>query len=406
MTVGEQQSGKGPLAGLRVIELGTIVAASFAARTLGDYGAEVIKVEAPGNPDPLRHWGQGSVNGHGLWWAVQSRNKKLVTLDLRTAQGQGLLRELCVQSDVLIENFRPGTMEKWGLGYADLAAVNPALIMARISGFGQTGPYRTRPGFAAVAEAMGGMRFINGTPEGPPLRMGLSLGDTIAGMFAVQGILAALHERSHSGRGQDIDVALTEACLAMMEGAVAEYDRLGKVRRPTGTTIKGVVPSNVYRTADNRWFVIAASEARMFRRLCAVMGQPDLPDDPRFATHDARCAHQAVLEAIVADWVAGRHAAELDEMMQDAAIAAGPVLSMDQIVEDRQFQARGAFVQHRDDEAGDFIAQGVVPRFGRTPGAVRWSGPWPAGAHNDDIFGSLLGHDDAALDDLREAGVI
>jgi formyl-CoA transferase len=404
--VAMENSAQGPLAGLRVIELGSIVAASFAARTLGDLGAEVIKIEAPGNLDPLREWGQGTVQGRSLWWMVQSRNKKLVTLDLHRGEGQELFRSLCARSDVVVENFRPGTLEKWGLGYDSLASVNAAVILARISGFGQTGPYRHRPGFAAVAEAMGGMRYINGFADGPPLRMGLSIGDTIAGLYAVQGILAALHERKCSGKGQEIDVALTESCLAMMEGSIAEYDSLGKVRGRTGTRIPGVVPSNVFKTQDGKWLVIAASQARMFERLCGLIGLPELNRDERFATQEARCANQEALEAIIAEWVSRHPAKKLEAILDDAAIAAGPVHSVADMLADPQFKARNAFVTHHDEVAGDFLAQGVTPRFSRTPGAVRWSGPWQAGLHNQEIYGDLLGLSKSEQEALRRNGTI
>lgn len=395
----------GPLAGVRVLELGSIVAASFAARMLADLGAEVIKVEGPQNLDPLREWGQGSVEGRSLWWAIQSRNKKLVTLDLHGEEGQKLFRELAADSDVVIENFRPGTLERWNLDYSALAAVNPGLILARISGFGQTGPYRRRPGFAAVAEAMSGMRYINGYPDQAPPRVGLSLGDSIAGTFAVQGILAALHERHTSGLGQEIDVSLIESCLAMMEGAVAEYDRLGIVRQPTGTRIPGVAPSNVFRTSDGLWFVIAASQQRMFERLCVTMGQPQLVSDERFSTHESRVRNQVELEELVGSWASERTAAQLQELLEDSAIAAGPVYTIAQLVEDPQIRARGSLITHHVD-SGDFLAQGVTPRLSRTPGSVRWSGQWEPGQHNADVFGRILGYDAGQLEELSDRRVI
>ena len=398
------QAGTGPLKGLRVIELGSIVAASFAARALADLGAEVIKIEAPDKLDPLREWGQGSVKGRGLWWSVQSRNKKLVTLDLRTARGQEIFLTLCGRCDVVVENFRPGTLEKWNLGFDALSQANEGLILARISGFGQTGPYSQRPGFAAVAEAMGGMRYLNGYSKEAPLRLGLSLGDSISGMFAAQGILAALYERDRSGKGQEIDVALTEACLAMMESAIAEYDRLGKVRGRTGTHIPGVVPSNVFKTLDGKWFVIAASHARMFESLCDAMGKPELKTDPRFANHASRCEHQDILEAAIADWVAELASSDLDLILQRADVAGGPVYSSEDALADPQFRSRKAFVNHHDEVIGDFLAQGVVPVFSRTPGTVRWSGPWEAGMHNSEIFEGLLGLNN--LDELIKDNVI
>lgn len=399
------EANPGPLDGVRVLELGSIVAASFAARLLGDLGAEVIKIEARTNPDPLRHWGQGSVEGRSLWWGIQSRNKKLVTLDLHGAEGQRLFRELVANSDVVVENFRPGTLERWNLGYDVLGTVNPGIILARISGFGQTGPYRRRPGFAAVAEAMSGMRYINGYPDQAPPRVGLSLGDSLAGMFAAQGILAALHERETSGRGQEVDVSLIESCLALMEGAVAEYDRLGVVRQPTGTRIPNVSPSNIFRTADGLWFVIAASQQRMFERLAATMGRPDLITDERFATHEGRAANQVELEDIVSEWAGRRTAAELQHALEDSAIAAGPVYTMAEVVSDPQLRARESFVPHHT-EAGDFLAQNVTPRLSRTPGSVRWAGQWEPGAHNGEVFGSLLGYTAEELDRLAADLVI
>lgn len=396
----------GPLSGLRVIELGSIVAASFAARMLADLGAEIIKIEGPSNLDPLREWGQGSVNGHGLWWTVQSRNKKLVTLDLHSEEGQRLFVELSDKSDIIIENFRPGTLEKWNLGYDRLSKNNVRLILARISGFGQTGPYRRRPGFAAVAEAMSGMRYINGYPGQAPPRIGLSLGDSIAGMFAAQGVLAAVFERSSSGTGQVIDISLAESCLAMMEGAVAEYDRLGTVRGPTGTRIRGVSPSNLFVTSDGVWFIIAASQQRMFEHLCGCMGREDLITDSRFSTHPARSVNQTELEDLVGEWAKGYTSEELQKILDEANIAAGPVYSMDEVVQNEQFLARDAFVTHTDDEAGDFIAQGVTPKFSRTPGGLRWSGPWTPGSHNAEIYGELLNINDDQLGRLKDLRVV
>lgn len=396
----------GPLVGLRVIELGSIVAASFASRMLADLGAEVIKVEGPDNLDPLREWGQGSVDNRALWWTVQSRNKKLATLDLHTDEGQRLLRDLCVESDVLIENFRPGTLERWNLGYPELAAANKRLILARISGFGQTGPYRRRPGFAAVAEGMSGMRYINGHPGQAPPRVGLSLGDSVAGLFAAQGVLAALYERDRSGLGQEIDVSLVESCLALMESAVAEYDRLGRIRQPTGTMIPGVSPSNVFKTKDDKWFIIAASQARMFERLCLAMGDPAIAFDERFNTHDGRRDNQAELESMIAEWTRGFTSEELEVILEEHAIAAGPVYAMDEVVNDRQLQARGAFVVHNDEKAGDFLAQGVTPRLSRTPGSVRWSGAWEPGADNDYVFGSILKIDAPERHELTRRHII
>lgn len=282
--------GPGPLAGVRVIELGVLLAGPFTGRRLGDMGAEIIKIEAPGNPDPLREWGHARYKGRSLWWPVQSRNKKCITLNLRHHKGQELLLELVKRADALVENFRPGTLERWSIGPERMWEVNPGLVIARVSGYGQTGPYAERAGFASVAEAMGGLRHINGFPDQPPPCIGISLGDSLAGRFAVQGILAALYRRDGLGdrRGQVVDVSLMEACFALLEGTVPEYDRLGIVREPSGTKLKGVAPSNIFRSGDGHWMVIAANGDKIFQRLCEAMGMVELAKDPRYATHLVR----------------------------------------------------------------------------------------------------------------------
>src|SRR5581483_4344520 len=314
--------GPGPLAGVRVIELGMLLAGPFTGRLLGDMGAEIVKIEPPGQPDPMREWGRARYEGRSLWWPVQSRNKKCCTLDLRTGRGQELLLELAKQSDVLVENFRPGTLERWNLGPAELWEVNPRLVIARISGYGQTGPYAERAGFASVAEAMGGIRYINGFPGEPPPRLHISLGDSLAGMFAAQGILAALYRRDAlgGGRGQVVDVSLMEACFALLESTVPEYDRLGIVRGPGGTGLKGVAPSNIFKSRDDKWMVIAANADKVFGRLCEAMGRPELATDPKFATHLARGENQEELEGIVAAWAREHDAAEIDRILNDAGV--------------------------------------------------------------------------------------
>jgi formyl-CoA transferase len=400
--------GPGPLAGLRVIELGTLLAGPFAGRLLGDMGAEVIKVEAPGKPDPLREWGQARYEGRTLMWPVQARNKKCVTLDLRASRGQELLLELVRVTDVLTENFRPGTLERWGLGYERLAEVNPGLVLARISGYGQTGPYAGRAGFASVAEAMGGLRHINGFPGEAPPRTGVSLGDSLAAMFAVQGILAALYHRDvlGGGRGQVVDVSLMESSFAMLESTVPEYDRLGIVRQPTGTNLVGIAPSNIFRSRDDLWMVIAANNDNLFRRLCDAMGRSELADDPRFSTHTARGANQQEIEGIVADWAAEHDAVEIDRILNDAGVVCGPIYTVAEIFRDPQYAAREMLVEHVDPEFGPYVGPGIVPKFSETPGAVRWSGTWEHGSHNEEVFCGLLGLSDAELGRLREDGVV
>ena len=398
----------GPLAGVRLIELGQLLAGPFTGRMLGDLGAEIIKVEAPGQPDAIRDWGKAKYQGRSLWWPVQSRNKKCVTLNLRHERGQELLLQLVERADVVTENFRPGTLEKWNLGFERLSAVNPRIILARISGYGQTGPYAARAGFASAAEAMSGMRYINGFPGEPPPRMHLSLGDSLAGMFAAQGILSALYWRDAlgGGKGQVIDVSLLESCFAFLESTVPEYDRLGIVREPGGTHLKGIAPSNIFKSKDGKWMVIAANQDNVFKRLCDAIGRPELKDDDRFATHLARGENQDEIEGIIADWAADHTAAEIDSVLNDAGVICGPVNTIADIFEDDHFWARDMLLEHEDPEFGTYIGPGITPKFSETPGAVRWSATWEEGSHNREVYGGLLGLTDDEIAELREEGVV
>ena len=398
----------GPLAGVRLLELGQLLAGPFTGRLLGDLGAEIIKVEAPGQPDAIRDWGKAKYQGRSLWWPVQSRNKKCVTLNLRHERGQELLLQLVERADVVTENFRPGTLEKWNLGFERLSAVNPRIILARISGYGQTGPYAARAGFASAAEAMSGMRYINGFPGEPPPRMHLSLGDSLAGMFAAQGILSALYWRDAlgGGKGQVIDVSLLESCFAFLESTVPEYDRLGIVREPGGTHLKGIAPSNIFKSKDGKWMVIAANQDNVFKRLCDAIGRPELKDDDRFATHLARGENQDEIEGIIADWAADHTAAEIDSVLNDAGVICGPVNTIADIFEDDHFWARDMLLEHEDPEFGTYIGPGITPKFSETPGAVRWSATWEEGSHNREVYGGLLGLTDDEIAELREEGVV
>jgi formyl-CoA transferase len=400
--------GPGPLAGVRVLELGMLLAGPFAGRLLGDMGAEIVKIEPPGQPDPLREWGKARYEGRSLWWPVQSRNKKCCTLDLRVERGQELLLALAKHADVLVENFRPGTLERWNIGPDRLLEANPRLVIARVSGYGQTGPYAGRAGFASAAEAMGGIRYINGFPGELPPRMHISLGDSLAGMYAVQGILAALYRRDAlgGGAGQVIDVSLLESCFSLLESTVPEYDRLGIVRGPGGTGLQGVAPSNIFESSDGKLIVIAANADNVFRRLCAAIGQPELADDPRFATHLARGDNQEEIEGIVATWAKERTAAEIDEAMNEAGVICGPIYTIADIFEDPQFQARDMLLKHSDPEFGEYVGPGIVPKFSGTPCEVRWSATWDEGSHNRDVYGGLLGLSDAELAQLEEDGVL
>ena len=383
---------QGPLEGLRVIELGQLIAGPFAGRMLADFGAEVIKVEPPGSGDDMRQWGMHRYQGHGLWWPLQSRNKKLITLDLRQQAGRVLLLRLVESADVLIENFRPGTLERWNLGPAQLQQSNPRLVIARVSGYGQTGPYADRPGFASVGEAMGGLRYINGYPGQAPPRPGVSLGDSLAALFAVQGILMALYHRDvRGGTGQVVDASIMESCFAMLDSTVPEYGKVGAIREPSGSRIGSAAPSNIYTAADGKYIVIGANADNLFRRLCAAMGRPELADDPRFASHWQRFQNVDELDRIIQDWVGGREAAEVDRVLNAAGVVAGPVYSIADIFEDRHYQARGMLVRMQDELLGEMVMPGVVPKLSETPGELREPGSWTLGRHNQEIFGDLLG---------------
>ena len=400
-------SDHGALDGIRVLEVGTLISGPFAGRLLGDMGAEVVKIEPPGSPDPLRTWGQAEVEGHHFFWTVHARNKKAVTLNLREPRGRELFLDLVERSDIIVENFRPGTLEKWTLGYDVLRQRNPGIILVRVSGYGQTGPDAGKAGYASVAEAVSGLRHMNGFPGGPPPRLALSLGDTLAGMFAAQGALAALYRRTVTGEGQVVDVALTEACLAVQESTIPDYDAGGVVRGPSGTRLEGIAPSNIYRSADGSWVVIAANQDTVFRRLCAAMGTPELADDERFANHGARGRNQDTLDAIIGQWAASREPHDIIDTLNDAGVIAGPINTVAEVVNDPQFRARGMLVEHYDEGAGRMVlGPGVVPVLSQTPGSVRNAGSARPGQHNAEIFGDLLGHSTAEIDELTEQGVL
>ena len=399
----------GPLAGIRVIELGTLLAGPFAGRMLGDLGAEIIKIEAPGQPDPIRDWGKARYQGRSLLWPVQSRNKKCVTLNLRLERGQELLLRLIEKADVVTENFRPGTLEKWNLGFEQMSEVNPGIVLARISGYGQTGPYAERAGFASVSEAMGGIRHINGFPGEAPPRMHISLGDSLAGMFATQGILSALYWRDAcgGGLGQVVDVSLMESAFALLESTVRRVRPARHRSRPPGhESARASRPSNIFRSRDDKWMVIAANADGVFRRLCGAIGRPQLADDERFATHHARGDNQDEIEGIIADWARERDASEIDRVLNEAGVICGPIYTIEDIFEDPQYQARDMLLEHVDPEFGPYIGPGIVPKLTRTPGAVRWSATWEEGSHNQEVYGGLLGLTDDELAELREEGVL
>ena len=393
------------MAGIRVLELATLVAGPFAGRLLADFGAEVIKVEAPGGSDPLREWGMQREEGRTVWWPVHNRGKKLVTLDLRTARGQELCLRLAASCDVLIENFRPGTLERWGLGPSSLLASNPRLVIGRISGYGQTGPYAARAGFASVGEAMGGLRYINGYPGQAPPRAGISLGDSLAALFALQGVLMGLLARDRVG-GQVVDASILESCFAILDNVVPEYGKFGYVREPAGTRIGYAVPSNVYRSRDGRWMVVAANNDNLWRRLCAAIGRADLLEEPRFATYMLRIEHSAEIDGLLAEWVAARDAAEVDRVMSEAGLVSGPVYSVADIFTDPHYREREMLVSVPDPVFGELVMPGVTPKLSSTPGSVPLGAGWEAGADNASVYGSLLGLSSAELAALASEGVI
>lgn len=403
----DQGNVTGPLDGIRVIEVGTLISGPFAGRLLGDMGAEVVKIEPPGAPDPLRTWGQAELDGHHFFWTVHARNKKAVTLNLRETKGRDLFLDLVEQSDVIVENFRPGTLEKWDLGYDVLRQRNRGIILVRVSGYGQTGPDSHKAGYASVAEAASGLRHMNGFPGGPPPRLALSLGDSLAGMFAAQGALAALYRRSVTGEGQVVDAALTEACLAVQESTIPDYDVGGVVRGPSGTRLEGIAPSNIYQSADGSWVVIAANQDTVFRRLCSAMDRPELATDERFADHVSRGRNQDEIDAIIGAWAAERQPADIIATLSAAGVISGPINTVAEVVADPQLQARGMIADHFDERIGRSVkGPGVVPVLSDTPGTIRNAGSATPGQHNDEVYRDLLGRSAEELDELRAEGVV
>ena len=402
-----------PLAGVRVLEMGQLIAGPFAGCVLAYFGAEVVKIEPPRTGDPLRNW-RVLKDGTSLWWRAMARNKKCVTLDLRKPGGRALARTLALRSDVLIENFRPGTMEKWGLGPDDLRDGNPGLVYTRVSGYGQTGPLAGKPGFASVCEGFGGFRYVNGFPGRPPVRPNLSLGDTLAALHAVIGVLLALVHRGRigadavggagGGAGQVVDVAIYESVYNVLESIVPEYDGAGIVREPSGSTLTGIVPTNTYPCADGRYVIIGGNADSIFKRLMRAAGRDDLADDPRLADNAGRVAHQDEVDDAIARWTRTLDADRVLAILDGAGVPAGPIYSVADMVDDPQYNARGLF---ETVEAGGepLKIPAVTPKLDRTPGATLWPGP-ELGAHNREVYVGALGLDEAELRSLEEDGIV
>lgn len=394
----------GPLAGVVVLEMGSFVAGPFAGQLLGDYGAEVIKVEAPGVGDPMRTWGV-TRDGTSLWWPAIARNKRSVTIDLRRDEGRALVRRLATSCDVIVENFRPGAMASWGLDYETLSAPNPRLVMAHVSGFGQTGPRSGSPGFGSIGEAMGGVRHTTGDPDRPPARTGISLGDALAGVFATVGVLGALFERERSGQGQEVDVAIYEAVLALMESTMADFELGGVVRSRSGSVLPGVAPSNAYPCADGREVVIAGNADSVFARLCKAIDQPTLADDVRFSSHVARGANMVELDEVLSRWTEQRSAEEVIAILEDHGVPVGRIYTAADMVDDAHFLARDMVLRRSVPEGWEIPMNGIVPKFSRTPGEVVTTGP-RLGEHTVEVLARLAAASEDELRSLADDGVI
>ena len=394
-------SNSGALEGVRVLELGQLIAGPFCGQVLADMGAEVIKIELPGRGDPMRDWGKGEP----VWWPVIARNKKCITLDVRSAEGKTIIGELVQQADIVLENFRPGTMEKWGLGYADLARLNQGIIMVRVSGYGQYGPYSARAGYGGIGEAMGGLRYIVGDPSTPPSRVGISIGDTLAAMFAAIGALSALQYRQRTGQGQVVDSAIYEAVLGVMESTVPEYDQLGTIRERTGSILAKIAPSNVYPTSDDDMIIMGANQDSVFARLCEAMQQPGLAHDERFSTHVARGENQALLDDMISAWSKGFTADDLLALLEQHAVPAGRIYRAPDMLRDEHFIARESIVEVEHPKYENLKMQNVFPSLSATPGRVKWTGP-ELGQHNEEIYQGLLGYSASELERLRQDRII
>lgn len=401
-----------PLAGLKVIEMGTLIAGPFCGRLLAEFGAEVIKIETPAGEngeggDPLRKWRKlHDADGQqtSLWWYAQARNKKSVTVNLREKEGQAIVRKLALEADILVENFRPGTLEKWNLSYESLAKENPKLIMVRLSGFGQTGPYKDRVGFGAIGESMGGMRYITGYPDRAPVRVGISIGDSLAAMYGAMGALMALHHRHATGKGQVVDVALYEAVFSMMESMLPEFGMTGFVRERSGASLPGIVPSNTYHCGDGQFVVIGANGDAIFKRMMKAIGRTDLENDAALANNAGRTARTEELDNAISAWTGAHPLDHVLAVLEKADVPAGRIYSIADIVKDLQFQARGMIEKHRLGDNDELLLPGIVPKLSATPGGTKWIGP-KLGEHTAEVL-RAIGYDDAAQAGLKQRGII
>lgn len=390
----------GALQGLRLIEMGQLIAGPFCGQLMADHGAEVIKIEPPKVGDNMRAWGRNKP----VWWPVIARNKKSITLNLRDKKGQDIVKALVKKADFLLENFRPGTMEKWGMSYEQLSAINEALIMIRVSGYGQTGPYSQRAGYGSIGEAMGGMRNLAGDPSTPPSRVGLSIGDSLAATYACLGALMALHRRHVTGKGQVVDSAIYEAVLAMMESTIPEYTEAGFIRERTGSILPKVAPSNVYPTSDGE-VLIGANQDSVWKRMAEAMGKPELGDDPRYATHEARGEHQEEMDDFIAVWTKGYTSKDLLQLMDDSGVPAGKIFKAPDMLEDPHFEARNAIVDVAHEQFKNLKMQNAFPKLSETPGEVKWAGP-KLGEHNAEVYGKVLGMTAEEISGLEAEGII
>jgi len=395
-----------PLEGLRVLEMGQLLAGPFASVLMAYFGAEVIKVEPPGVGDPLRTW-RALHKGTALWWYILGRNKKCITVNLRVPKGQQIIRELVKNADVVLENFKPGTMEKWGLGYEDLRKINPRIIMARISGWGQTGPYAPKPGFASVAEGAGGLRYVTGYPDRPPVRPNLSLGDSLAGLHAALGILMAVYRRdvAGTGTGQMVDVAIYEAVYNMMEGIVPEYDKCSIIREREGTRLSGIVPTGTYPCRDGKYIIIGGNSDSIFKRMMRAIGRPDMAEDPRFEHNNDRVQHVDEIDQAIIAWTSQHPLEEVVRVLEEATVPVGPIYSVADMLADPHFQQRGLFEDLTLEDGETVKLPTLVPKLSETPGGTEWVGP-PLGAHNREVLGEILGYSDQQLRELEAEGVI